>query len=116
MFQKILFVLVLLGFYLAYLNGTFDQYIAQFNIASKNFSDVTCDDVTKSAEGDSIKNFFGLDLKMVKVGEGTKISKNDSSIICRANVVLENGDEYLMSLKVSKDTDDNIWIEYSTID
>ena len=110
---RILVVVIVLGV-LAYFNGFFDQFIADFKVGYSGMSDITCEDIAKKAKGQVLKNNFGFTFEIIEVFDLQQIKKTEKEILCTGSAYFDDASERKLNLRMFE-KGDNHFFEFKEI-
>jgi hypothetical protein len=83
-------------------------------LATVPISEIDCQSLADEWEGDSLRNMFGAENKILKIREPVVVSRNERELVCRGKGRTENGSmDFRMTL--SEDSDGERWHEIKAI-
>ena len=93
----VIWIILLLGLYLGYQKGLFDDLVLEF----KGINGMSCeDDVKDLASGQELKNALGFTFSIVKVKNIREQSRTNKSITCVGDAMLDNAQESRLLMKL----------------
>ena len=113
--MKTLLAMALGGFlYYSYTTGALDSWITQFEIADKNISEISCQDIASIAKGETLRNAFGVTFSVLKISNVRVSNRSASKLRCLASAKLSNGQTSTLRMEVYDDSDGDRFYEFRT--